>query len=73
MKEVCDYEQQNGIVLDPSAIKDTSLLHFSARNPHLVSPEYGNIFCKKAHLVIRILEIRIGYELLLQVNVQIVY
>lgn len=67
MKEVCDYEQQNGIVLDPSAIKDTSLLHFSARNPHLVSPEYGNIFCKKAHLVIRILEIRIGYELLLQV------
>lgn len=67
MKEVCDYEQQNGVVLDPSAIKDPSLLHFSARNPHLVSPEYGNIFCKKAHLVIRILEIRIGYELLLQV------
>ncbi|GAB1607249.1 hypothetical protein Ahia01_001008300, partial [Argonauta hians] len=67
MKEVADYERHCAIVLDPSALKEPSLLHFAVKSPHLVSPKYADVFFKKAHLVIRILEIRIGYELLLQV------
>jgi len=41
--------------------------YFYLQNPHLVSPEYLQIYAKKAHLVIRMLENRIGSQLLLQV------
>ncbi|XP_076462232.1 transcription initiation factor TFIID subunit 2-like [Babylonia areolata] len=66
VKEVSDYEQQvGGILLDPS--RRESNLPFSVRNAHTVSPRYAEMMEKKALLVIRMLEQRIGTELLLQV------
>ncbi|KAL8598547.1 hypothetical protein ACOMHN_051335 [Nucella lapillus] len=66
VKEVGDYEQQvGGILLDPS--RRESNLPFSVKNAHTVSPRYVEMMEKKALLVIRMLELRIGTELLLQV------
>ena len=42
--------------------------HFPIRNLYTMSPLYMETMKKKAHLVIRMLEHRIGYELLLQVS-----
>lgn len=67
LKEVSDYEQQvGGILLSPS--KRDSNLPFSVKNAHTVSPRYADMLEKKALLVIRMLELRIGTELLLQVR-----
>ena len=67
VKEVSDYEQQvGGILLDPS--RRESNLPFSVKNAHTVSPRYAEMMEKKALLVIRMLELRIGTELLLQVR-----
>lgn len=44
-----------------------NLHYFPVRNVHTISPKYMEIMRKKAHLVIRMLEHRIGQELLLQV------
>ncbi|CAL1530604.1 unnamed protein product [Lymnaea stagnalis] len=64
--EVSEYEQQVGyVVLDPA--KRDSNHPFSIQSPHTLSPRYIEIFSKKARLVMRMLEIRIGTELLLQV------
>ncbi|KAH9489969.1 Transcription initiation factor TFIID subunit 2, partial [Bulinus truncatus] len=64
--EVSEYEQQIGsVVLDPT--KHDSNHHFHIQSPHTLSPRYSEMFCKKARLVMRMLEIRIGTELLLQV------
>jgi transcription initiation factor TFIID subunit 2 len=41
--------------------------YFPTRNLYTMSPQFLTIMRKKAHLVIRMLEHRIGYELLLQV------
>ena len=41
--------------------------YFFLQSPHTISPEYLRISAKKAHLVIRMLEFRIGAQLLLQV------
>lgn len=41
--------------------------YFPIKNLHTLSPRYLEVMRKKAHLVIRMLEHRIGYELLLQV------
>uniref|UniRef100_A0A336MKX7 Transcription initiation factor TFIID subunit 2 n=1 Tax=Culicoides sonorensis TaxID=179676 RepID=A0A336MKX7_CULSO len=41
--------------------------YFPVRNVHTISPKYMEIMRKKAHLIIRMLEHRIGQELLLQV------
>uniref|UniRef100_A0A1B6LDU4 Transcription initiation factor TFIID subunit 2 n=1 Tax=Graphocephala atropunctata TaxID=36148 RepID=A0A1B6LDU4_9HEMI len=41
--------------------------YFPIKNLHTLSPRYIEVMRKKAHLVIRMLEHRIGYELLLQV------
>lgn len=41
--------------------------YFPIRNLHTMSPKYIEVLRKKAHLVIRMLEHRIGQELLLQV------
>lgn len=66
LKEVQEYENRvGGILLDPSS-KDCNH-HFSIRNPHTLSPKYIEVFSKKAYLVIRMLEIRIGAQLLIQV------
>ena len=62
-----DYEQQvGGILLDPS--RRESNLPFSVKNAHTVSPRYAEMMEKKALLIIRMLELRIGTELLLQVR-----
>ncbi|XP_013417168.1 transcription initiation factor TFIID subunit 2 isoform X2 [Lingula anatina] len=68
LKCVQEYEQQvAGIVLDPSAQENsTAKLYFPVNHPHTVSPRYQAMFERKAMLVIRMLEIRIGRELLLQ-------
>ena len=41
--------------------------YFPTRNLHTMSPRYIQVLRKKAHLVMRMLEHRIGQELLLQV------
>ena len=76
-------EQFGGIILDPSQppaplpmsgntpapaprTPDPGF-YFPIKNLHTVSPKYIEVLRKKAHLVIRMLEHRIGQELLLQV------
>ena len=62
-----EYEQQTGgILLDPS--RRESNLPFSVKHAHTVSPGYAEMMEKKSLLVIRMLELRIGTELLLQVR-----
>jgi hypothetical protein len=62
------YESEVGpVVLDPSSGKETPALYFRIHHPHTVSPRYADIHARKAALIIRMLEIRIGRELLLQV------
>ena len=77
-------EQFGGIVLDPSQApapvpSSTASpaapprppdpgFYFPVRNLHTMSPKYMEVLRKKAHLVMRMLEHRIGQELLLQVN-----
>ncbi|PSN33564.1 Transcription initiation factor TFIID subunit 2 [Blattella germanica] len=76
-------KQFGGIVLDPSQppaptpssnaspaapSRPTDLgFYFPVRNIHTMSPKYLEVLRKKAHLVMRMLEHRIGQELLLQV------
>lgn len=47
---------------------ETSNFYFSTRSLHTISPRYFHYMTKKAHLVLRMLENRIGYSLLLQVQ-----
>lgn len=78
-------EQFGGIILDPSQppaplpvtantpaptprVPDPGF-YFPIRNLHTMSPKYMEVLRKKAHLIIRMLEHRIGQELLLQVIV----
>ncbi|XP_063225105.1 transcription initiation factor TFIID subunit 2 [Bacillus rossius redtenbacheri] len=76
-------EKFGGIVLDPSqppapvpaALASStppqrspdSSFYFPVRSVHTMSPQYLDMMRKKAHLVMRMLEHRIGQELLLQV------
>ncbi|KAF0749584.1 Uncharacterized protein FWK35_00021467, partial [Aphis craccivora] len=46
---------------------EISNFYFSTRSLHTISPRYFHYMTKKAHLVLRMLENRIGYSLLLQV------
>ncbi|CAH1772868.1 unnamed protein product [Owenia fusiformis] len=67
LQSVIDYEQNVcGIVLDPSSSLE-HCTYFPIRHPHTISPRYAQMMEKKAHLVIRMLELRIGPELLTQV------
>jgi transcription initiation factor TFIID subunit 2 len=77
-------EQFGGIVLDssqaPAPVPSSTAspagpprppdpgFYFPIRNLHTMSPKYLEVLRKKAHLVMRMLEHRIGQELLLQVN-----
>ncbi|CAC5377567.1 TAF2 [Mytilus coruscus] len=66
MKLVQDYEHRvGGIVLDPAAKHGTH--HFFVWHRQTISPKYAEIFQKKAHLILRMFEIRIGQQLLIQV------
>ncbi|KAI0209910.1 Transcription initiation factor TFIID subunit 2 [Lamellibrachia satsuma] len=61
------YEQNvGGIVLDPSHAKESSM-YFSTKYPHTMLPLYADMYDRKSGLIIRMLEIRVGQELLLQV------
>ena len=72
MKEVQDYEHRvGGIVLDPSAKQGTH--HFSVWHRQLLSPKYFEIFQKKSHLIMRMFEMRIGQQLLIQVYITCVF
>ena len=64
---VCVYENtRQGIILDPSSHTDSNA-HFCLRFPQTISPAYMSAFHKKTHLVVRMLEQRIGQEVLLTV------
>ncbi|KAH9636821.1 hypothetical protein HF086_017024 [Spodoptera exigua] len=75
LQEVVGYEEQyGGIVLDPwqppasgARVEPKDVFYFPVRNVHTMSPRYIEIMRKKSHLVLRMLEQRIGQELLLQV------
>jgi len=77
-------EQFGGIILDPSQapaplpiaantpapiprVPDPGF-YFPIKNLHTMSPKYIEVLRKKAHLIMRMLEHRIGQELLLQVR-----
>ncbi|XP_001664244.2 transcription initiation factor TFIID subunit 2 [Aedes aegypti] len=51
----------------PAKAYNDNPFYFPIKNLHTISPKYIEIMRKKAHLVIRMLEHRIGQELLLQV------
>ncbi|XP_052258217.1 transcription initiation factor TFIID subunit 2-like isoform X2 [Dreissena polymorpha] len=66
LKEVEQYEAvAGGIVLDPSF--NSKGMYFSCMQPQTMSPTYLEMYHKKALLIIRMLEARIGATLLLQV------
>ncbi|CAH2011710.1 unnamed protein product [Acanthoscelides obtectus] len=83
LSDVVKYEEEfGGIILDPSqppaplpvggnipqtTTKSEEKFYFSIRNIHTMSPRYIETLQKKAFLVMRMLEHRIGQELLLQV------
>ncbi|RUS71095.1 hypothetical protein EGW08_021141, partial [Elysia chlorotica] len=71
LQEVCKYEQEVGpVVLDPSRQNPGVVcVHhpFWCGSPHTLSPRYAQVLAKKARLIVRMLEMRIGTELLLQV------
>jgi len=69
LDQVIEYEQKyGGFALDPSAHKHTeSDFYFSPRSLQTASPQYLEAYVKKATLVMRMMEDRIGRELLLQV------
>lgn len=71
-------DKYGGIVMDPSqssTAHQSSIgnrpthhnFHFPLQNIHTTSPQYLFMMRKKAHLFIRMLENRIGFEMLLQV------
>ena len=67
MKEVQEYERRvGGIILDPSAKQGTH--HFSVWHRQTISPKYAETFQKKSHLIMRMFELKIGQQLLIQVN-----
>lgn len=43
------------------------VFYFSVKNPHACSPRYIELYYKKSQLIMRMLEIRIGQELMMQV------
>lgn len=65
-------DTHGGIVMDPSQSSSSKSshhnFHFPLQNIHTISPKYLYMMRKKAHLVIRMLENRIGFEMLLQVS-----
>lgn len=78
-----EYEERfGGIVLDSSSMpaslaasgtpggrqSDHNSFYFPTRSLHTLSPRYAEVARIKAHLVMRMLEHRIGQELLLQVS-----
>ncbi|GFN99666.1 hypothetical protein PoB_002617200 [Plakobranchus ocellatus] len=70
LQEVCKYEHEVGpVVLDPSKHPETASAHhpFWLCSSHTLSPCYAEVLSKKARLIVRMLEMRIGTELLLQV------
>lgn len=68
--QVCSYEvEYGGVVLDSSGSEQPGVnFHFPVNHLHTLSPTFLEIVRKKAHLVIRMLENRLGKELLLQVE-----
>uniref|UniRef100_A0A5K3EVL6 Transcription initiation factor TFIID subunit 2 n=2 Tax=Mesocestoides corti TaxID=53468 RepID=A0A5K3EVL6_MESCO len=67
MRTVTMYEHtRHGIILDPSnTIRKNT--YFSLKHPQVLSPEYLNVYIKKSHLVIRMLGMRFGQRVILQV------
>ncbi|CAH8829628.1 unnamed protein product [Trichobilharzia szidati] len=67
MHFITEFENMRyGIVLDPSKSSSKST-YFDLSSSHLVSPDYLAAYVKKSHLVIRMLELRLGQPVLLQV------
>ncbi|CAG9538255.1 unnamed protein product [Cercopithifilaria johnstoni] len=65
---VSDYETRWGkIILRPSNTNYKQYLHFDPRNPYTCSPLYVDALFKKGHLVMRMLNQRLGKEPFLQV------
>lgn len=70
LEEVVEYEETyGGFCLDPSSKKShtSNDYYFSNRSLQTFSPLYDEAYTKKSKLVVRMLEDRVGRELLLQV------
>ena len=84
LEDVINYEEEvGGIILDASKppgsavptsgggqqpIRTPDAFHFWPHSAHTVTPRHAEVMRKKAHLVIRMLELRIGQQLLIQVK-----
>ena len=84
LDEVVRYEEEvGGIILDASKppgntvptsgggqqpIRSPDSFHFWPHSAHTVTPRHARVMRKKAHLVLRMLELRIGQQLLIQVT-----
>ena len=67
LSEVCEYEQNVcPIILDSS--NTLGQAYFDITSPQTLPSKYVEIFTKKSHLILRMMENRLGKELLLQVN-----
>jgi len=67
MCRVCDYEHNVGpVVLDPSMVVRSNL-YFGTSQPHTMSPAYAAMYEVKSHLMMRMMEIHLGRELMIQV------
>ncbi|XP_071965911.1 transcription initiation factor TFIID subunit 2-like [Antedon mediterranea] len=73
LTDLCVYEQDiGGLTLCPEPLTpnkgdSASHLHFPRNHSHTVSWKYAKMLANKSHLVLRLIELRIGPELLLQV------
>ena len=73
-------DAHGGIVMDPSQSSGSHHSHGNKSNHHnfhfplqstdTISPRYLEMMRKKAHLFMRMLENRIGFEMLLQVSLE---
>ena len=67
LNDVCEYEQSEApIILDSSATIGSA--YFDITRPQTLPSNYIENFTKKSCLVLRMLENRLGKELLLQVS-----
>ena len=68
MRRVCEYEHTVGpVVLDLSMVVQHGL-YFSPSQPHTASPAYTAVYDVKSHLMMRLMEIHLGRELMIQVG-----
>lgn len=68
LNDVCEYEQNEAPIVLDSSMSERSA-YFDISTPEALPARYLEAFTKKSSLVLRMLENRLGKELLLQVSI----